>query len=114
MMDGEGNWPAFESLPTLTKSDLRSVTILEGLTSCLWYAERGTTRQSQSRGPISPCFLDCSHLILALRVEPPPSLAFLLSEVEIQFCFPSPGWLCNSSPLPSLAVSQRAKLGKGL
>lgn len=61
MMDGDKNRPVFESLPTPTKCDLRSVTTLESLTSCLWYVEKRITRQSQSRGPISSCFLDCSH-----------------------------------------------------
>lgn len=108
MMDGEENRPAFESLPTLTKCDLRSVTILEGLTSCLWYVEKGTTRQSQSEGLISPCFsLSRIHLILVLWVEPSPSLVFPLQSHS------ATGFLDGSPPPYPLSPRSDNKARKG-
>lgn len=96
-MDGEENRPAFESLPTLTKCDLRSVTILEGLTSCLWYVEKGTTRQSQSEGLISSYFSAFSDPFDPGFVGGAFSLTSLPPAKPL--CYRIPGWL--STPLPT-------------
>lgn len=118
MMDGEENRPAFESLPTPNNCDLRSVTTLGDLISCVWYVESGTTRQSQSGGLIRPCFLDCSHPdpgseggkgrgrpVRGGSLEPASLVVPLTSGQALQ---PLP----TSAPPPLLR--QRTKLGQGL